>query len=898
MGARRLRGGTAVCRQRRSSPQCPRRSGVECATLIRPLRILAKLAFPLVVAAPLAASLLAPRVALAQAPKVEKLPQSVSVPAGAGQDALWLQYGAKGVVARACAAACGPAADAPALAEVPAEVLPGLVTAQHSVITLADGKRVVRIDAEVVATVDGAKADEAKVVDDGKAVWTMFLAAPLAGKSAGPVVLWSGYVGKKKGLEGEEAVNVVRVEPLTKGARIVIGEQHANLTICGRPAVVSAREIDPATLTLAKGAMIDSLSADEKKKAEKVVAVRETGASTAPVVRLLRATSASSALEKRIGSLTDGSAETGWTEAKIGDGHGEWVRMSASSDVGITGLSLQIRPGTEVPDGAAPKTLYFASDDRLFEVQIPDSAWGDKDARYEVKLPEAVRTSCLSVVLGDAHTPKGVTNPRVSIAEISAHTALDAMTFEGLAGELAGGGDKARAAAALLGKGDSKAMKAVAGTWEKLDSTGKKLAMDVIDGAACIDQAPFYADLLATAKGKKMAGPTADPIVVHARDRLRRCGRASAPPLAKLLREAPDPIKIVAAEELALVAPSEAIEPILEAIGKAPDPVRRDLRGALSRAATSPKAHDALVDWMTPAKLGSLGEVAKVDLLRAAGPALPGIDGGKKALFELAGKDSPFRTRFLLLAPAAELAGKGDAEAEAFVRDALVKDLDPHVRARAAEVAAKVPTLGPQLVTAVDDGEVRVREAALRALTQSAGQGQKLPASAELVLVTRLTTDAWTFVRTGAAEALSAMPKGDSVDKALAGALSDVSAEVRGRALDGLGGHKARAFAGKVRERVEATDENLDVRARAVLALGAMCDKDSVVLLTKLALRTKSPTSEADRRLGAAAISALGDLQPDDLGTRVSPLMAKDAPPLVREMAKAAMSAKPTCKKK
>ena len=52
-----------------------------------------------------------------------------------------------------------------------------------------------------------------------------------------------------------------------------------------------------------------------------------------------------------MGGVTDGTVETGWTEAKIGDGHGEWVRMSASSDVGISGLSLQIRTGTEIPDG-------------------------------------------------------------------------------------------------------------------------------------------------------------------------------------------------------------------------------------------------------------------------------------------------------------------------------------------------------------------------------------------------------------------------------------------------------------------------------------------------------------------------------------------------------------------
>jgi hypothetical protein len=841
------------------------------------MRIFGCLALPLTL-------LLGAGAARADAPASDKT-QAVSAPAGSGQDALWAQLGPKGIVARACSGACGPSADAAAIADVPAEVLPALASAKTSTITLADGKRVVRIDAEVPSSQGEPSA------------WTMFLAAPLSSaKSSSAVVLWSGFVGKKHGEEGEEAVQVVRVEALAKGQRIVVGEQRADLTICGRPAIVSAREVDPATLTLKKNAMVDSLSDADKKKAEKVIAVRETGAATPPTIRLLRATSASGALEKKIGTLTDGNVETGWTEAKIGDGHGEWVRMSASSDVGISGLSVQIRPtGEEVLDGAAPKTLYFATDERLFEVQIPDGAWGDRDARYEVKLPAEVRTACLAVVLGDAQTPKGVANPRVTIAEITAHTPLDAMSYEALAAQLASDGDKARAAAAMLGKGDARAVAAVAGTWDKLTDAGKAVAMDVVDAAPCTDQAPFYADRLGLAKGKKLSGATADPIVTHARDRLRRCGHASAPPLAKLLKEAPDPVKIAAAEELSLVSPPDAIAAILDALPSVPDPVRRDLRAALAKAASSAKARPALADWVTPARFGALGDVAKVDLLRAIGPVLPEIEGGKKALFGLAGKDAPFRTRYLLLAPAAELAAKGDAEAETFVKDALVKDTDPHVRARAAEVSGKVASLAPQLVAAIGDGEVRVREAAVRALAQGAEQGQKLPAAAEGAIVARLSGDEWTFVRVASAEALAAMPKSTVADKALATALGDRSADVRMRVLDALGAHQATAYASNVRDRAQQADEVVEVRASALTALGAMCDRDSVDMLAKLAMGARSTTSEVERRLGAAALSALGDLHPVDIESRLAPLLAKDSTPLVREMARSAIAAKPKC---
>ena len=842
----------------------------------RPFARLRSVVVPLAVAA----AAIAPRAALADA-------ASLTVPAGAGQDALWIRVHKAGIDAESCPGACTGGGAKP-VPDIPADVLPALPSAKTSTITLADGKKVARVDVDIPA-----KEGELP------GAWTLLLAAPLSSAKGGaPVVLWSGHVGKKSGLEGEASGSVVRVEPLPKGSRVVIGQQREDLTICGRPAIVSAREIEPATLTLSKTAMVDNLSADDKKKAEKVVAVRETGPAPAPTIRLLRANAASSALEKRIDSLTDGGADLGWTEAKIGDGRGEWVRMSASTDVPIAGLSVQIRPtAVEVPDGAAPKSFYFATDDRLFQVELPDSAWSDRDARYEIKLPMEVRTACLAVVLESAHAPKGVTNPRVTLAEVTARTALDAMSYDALAAALAGGVN-AKAAAALLGKGDGRAVAAVKGTWDKLDAVGRGLAMEVVDGAPCGDQASFYAELLAQTKTKKLDGPGADPTVTRARDRLRRCGRASAPALAKLLQEAPDPVRVVAADEIALVAPPEGIAAILDVLSKAPDPVRRDMRGALARAAKSPKSQIALAEWVTPEKFGSIDEVSRIDLLRAMGPVLPDVEGGKAALFGLLGKDVSFRSRYLLLAPAAELAARGDAEAVSLVKDALVKDADPHVRARAAEVTARVLSFAAELVTAAGDAEVRVREAAVRALAQSAGQGQTLPATAEAALVGRLTGDDWTFVRAGAADALLAMPANASIDKALAGALSDASPDVRGRALDGLGAHQARAHAAAVRDRAEDKDETPDVRARALLALGAMCDKGSLDLLTRVAQGARSLSSELDRRLGAAALAALGDIHPADLADRISLLTAGDAPVLVREMAKAALAAKSTCESK
>ncbi len=816
-----------------------------------------------------------------------KAPQSLNVPAGSGQDALFLNWAGGSLMGAACPSPCTTPALLPI--DAPKEVAPFLANAKATVIALSDGKRIVRLDVEVADKVDTSL----------KAQWTLLLSAPLSQtKSSSPLVLWSGFVGKKAGLEGEESGNEVRVETLTKGARVVIGQKRDDLTICGRPALVSAKEVDPKTLTLSKSAMVDNLSADEKKKAEKVILVRETSPVLPPTIRLLRANAASSALEKRMDSLTDGSNELGWTEAKIGDGRGEWVRMGASKDVGIVSLSIQIRPtSVEVPDGAAPKTFYLATDDQLFEAELPDGAWNDKEARYEVKLPTALKTACLAVVLGSAQTPKGVTNPRVTIAEITARTAYDSMPYEALALALTEGGEKAKAASALLEKGDGRSVRAIQTVWSKLDSEGQNLATEVIDGAACTEQSTFYAERLNDFVGKKLSGPSADPMAAHARDRLRRCGRASADALTKLLVSGADPLKIIAAEDMAMVAPAEAVTAILDVLTKTPDPVRRDLRAALARAAKSPKSRNVLSDLMMKENQGTLDSIKKVDLLRAMGPVLPDIAGGKQMLIETLSKGA-FRERYLLLAPAAELSLRGDAEATAIVKDAIVKDADPHLRARAAEVAAKIPALSNELVQAAGDPEVRVREAAISALAKSASSGNVLPDTAISALSMRLAKDDWTFVRALSADALSFLPKNDAVDKALLGALSDRSADVRGRAVSGLGTRKAIAYASNVKERANDKDETPEVRARALLSLGAMCDKSSIEMLTTLAQGARSLTSDLDRSLGAAALSALGDIHPSDLAQRIALLTAADAPALVREMAKAAISASSTCETK
>src|SRR6185436_11014948 len=116
---------------------------------------------------------------------------------------------------------------------------------------------------------------------------------------------------------------------------------------------------------------------------------------------------------KKFFTLTDGDPETTWSEAKRnGDGRGEFVTLSSASEVPIRGFELAVRPAVaDVPDGAAPHTLYLATENRVFEVTMPEDAWQKPGARYDIKLPEPIKTACIAVVLDTAYAAASVTNP-------------------------------------------------------------------------------------------------------------------------------------------------------------------------------------------------------------------------------------------------------------------------------------------------------------------------------------------------------------------------------------------------------------------------------------------------------------------------------------------------------
>ncbi|MDI1477841.1 HEAT repeat domain-containing protein [Polyangium sp. y55x31] len=818
------------------------------------------------------------------APDSTSSKDSIVAPAVAGQQALAVRASKAGIVARVCAKESDCNAESGTTIELPAGALDLVAKgAKLETRTLVGGRQVVRV-------VAGGGT--------GGASFVALLAAPLAGKGDAPITLWTGFTGLAKGEHGEERATVLVEEPLEKGVRIVVGEQRDDVTVCGRPALVSAREVDPQTMTLKRGASVQSLSGKERAEATKLAATLVSGDKPRPLVPVLVARTASSAVGKAFATLTDGDPETTWSEAKTGPGRGEFVTFSSASEVPITSLDIVVRPPkADVPQGAAPKTIYLATPEKLYEVSFPEDAFKKAGARYEVKLPEPIASTCLSLVLDAAYAPESAADARVTIAEITARTAFDESSPEALVGALAGGSERSKGAAALLARGGSAAVKATIQGYDKLDDAGKKLAEGVIDAAPCADQAPFWTRVMQAELEKK--GPKRapeEPVLVHARDRLRRCGRASAASLAELVVKGEGKVRIEAAAELSLIAPAESIPVLVDALATQDDALRRELRGSLAHAAKSDRAVAALGAELEKERFAGRSEVVRIDLLRALGSRIDLVPGARDAFASLATEGAPFRTRYLLLGPAADLARAGDKHAEAFLVTALRKDPDRHVRLRAAEVAYRAPQLLPLLLEAAEDPEVRVRDAAILSLGTRGRTDEAPPATIVTALGKRLAQDPFTFVRTNAARSLGEMPSTKAGDAALAAALGDASPEVRGRALDGLGAHQATAYLGPIRELAGNDEEQAEVRTRAILALAAMCDRSQVDTWTKLARSTPFAMSERERTLGAAAIAALGDIKPQDLRARLAPLLDPKVPRNVRELARAALEATSKCK--
>ncbi|MBN9164418.1 MAG: HEAT repeat domain-containing protein [Myxococcales bacterium] len=740
---------------------------------------------------------------------------------------------------------------------------------------------------EVIAIGEGRSVIHVRVADALRK--DLAFEAILAGNDGEPI--FAGLTGYTRGEEGDRNGNVVLFydrpagpsEGESKSKFVIVAEAREDTRICGQATTpLGARGLDPRSMKL-RGATLHRIEKKERDGAARVVAqARAASASTpAPLARVLLATGGSAPGAQ---ALTDGKPDTTWSEKRPGDGHGEFATMRAPSEVPIHGVVVTIAPDAPTapsPDGAAPRTFFLATDQKLFHVTMPEDAWMKPGASYEVPLPEPVQTTCVAVVLDEAYT-RNLGAPEVSFAEISAVTKFDVdhATMDDVAKELAG--PRAEEAAALLRRGGDQGLAAVSKRWGSLDARGRALAVDVAASAGSCEGTAM--ELLTHALADKES-----EVRKRALGRVERCGKAATDALATAVREGDEPRRAASAPLLATIAPAAALDPIGEQLGKGNTETRRALRGAFARAAVSSPREKllALVSKkdLTPA--------ARLDLLRAMGSKLAELRPESGAAIADVLRSSPdMPTRYLVAQPLSQLARSSDATSGELTRLAELVRHDPDwpVRMRAVELSAGIAPLVPTLVAAASDPEPRVREAALRAIALG-----KIPAGSSAA-TNALTSDVWTFVRVAAAEALGAIPEDGPGQNALASALADGSPKVRGAAIAALGNLRATKQAEKIRERLDDGKEDVEVRALAARTLGAMCVRRAADRLTKLAHLARSPVDEADERLGMAAIDALSALRPADLEKRLAPLRAKEVRMPLRRAAERALAEPGLCR--
>ena len=127
------------------------------------------------------------------------------------------------------------------------------------------------------------------------------------------------------------------------GEILMLGRQYENATVCGRPATMRARKLNPKTMRF-ESSETRALSQGERNTAERVFAKRLDRKISLDRPRLLHASVASSAVGRNRGGMTDRNLDTVWAENRPGTGSGEFIVMSSSEDVPILGFELALRP--------------------------------------------------------------------------------------------------------------------------------------------------------------------------------------------------------------------------------------------------------------------------------------------------------------------------------------------------------------------------------------------------------------------------------------------------------------------------------------------------------------------------------------------------------------------------
>jgi HEAT repeat protein len=594
---------------------------------------------------------------------------------------------------------------------------------------------------------------------------------------------------------------------------------------------------------------------------------------------LLRALGASSAVGWPA-SLTDGDPETTWAENRGGAGRGEFVTFRAPSDVPIQGFDFVIKPGKrEIPKGVGASSLWLVTSNQVFAVNFPSDPWKAPLVRWHVDLPAPVQTDCVALVTESAYSEKP--DSEVTFAELTAQSEFATANIDQLVGALAGGGPRADSASTVLSAMGPEAYRAVAKAFLSFDEGGKRVALDVLDHAPCSESNAVYIQaLLGNVEAHRL----------HAIDRLRRCGAEATTFIEQALGSSPSLKQRPLLELFAEIAPERAITYVAPRLNGSVK-TRKLLREIIAQASRSPKASPSLREQLARTDLPSK---TFVDLLRAVGPKLTNYgEVVSVRLEQLLATEPDWKTRYLLLAPAHLLAKTNTTIAQR-LSTLMRQDPSPFVRLEAVRSVEQYEHFAPDLLAAVADSEMRVRQAATQVLAN-----YRHP-STDAAIRTRLKEDSWPEVRAQAAESLAAHSSSIETDRALIEALGDDAWLVRVAVADALGSRQSLASGEALLERLDDSKERVEVRVAAANSLGQICYEPAIDTLTDQVKKLKSAGMDLrDRAISASALSALGQIHPTDLAKRLEPLLSgKDVPKEIRQAAQAAMTNETPCRQK
>lgn len=741
--------------------------------------------------------------------------------------------------------------------------------------------------------------------------WQAVLAPPPHGDA--PTVVYASVSGWTAGNPGERTGTAVELYENARGETdVVVGELREDVQLCGRSTLLSPKLLYAPEMRL-RAVRLQRLPQAERDGAPRLSATENDAAVEHP---LLKAVAASSGAASPL-ALTDGDPSSSWAEQRGGDGSGEFVVMRATAELPISEVHLRIRPtvvsreqgsaeqGVEqtpvndtptpvpsasapsdgaVPGGAAPKELWLATDASLYHVTFPVDAWTQEAGKvYSVKLPRAVTTGCLAVVLESAYVPERADaeyQPSVTLAEVSARALVSEPRVRAAVAALGGADEPAEAASHWLAALGRAAYEPLLEGFVKLPEAGRRRALELLEAAPCALSARAFAVVV---DGK---GGALEERGVSA---LRRCADEVEPQLAEIVAHTKGARLRILGSLLLERSPATTVDVAVKRLDAAGPSVRADLRDLIARGIEHPEGEVVARRWLAAPELRPR---ATIDLLRALGDRVVAFQphAGQRARALLAGEPS-FRTRYLLAAPLAHLAQR-DARAASVLMRLLTGDREPAVRTEAARVALSGASLTPVLLRAAQDEHVRVREAAVTSL------GEQKVAAAIPTLLKHLERDPWPMVRAASVRALRQLPPTPDVLSTLADTAElDVSPEVRRPAVLALGLLGGQAHVEVVRELYDG-DPDPHVQAAAAAALGQLCDAEMVGELTSSALKlTRLGGSERDAIVGQASLAALGRLNPPDLKRRLSPFGSPEVPVIARRAAELALSHPDPCKR-